>query len=149
MTEAGAARRYDLVQIMRAYREARFRPEVLRAYSYRFAICQTALKLVDAAHIVPVAQSGSDEVNNGLALCRLHHAAYDNALLGVRSDLTIITNPAMTSKLRDLQLISGWEEFRNRLPPSITVPVLPDLRPRPDYLSSGLRARRWAEAHIG
>lgn len=149
-TEAGAARRYDLVQIMRAYREARFRPEVLRAYGYRCAICQTALKLVDAAHIIPVAHQGStDEVDNGLALCRLHHAAYDNSLLGVRSDLSIVTNPAMVMKLQSLRLIAGWEEFRARLPHSITPPSHPDNRPRPEYLVTGLRARRWADDLIG
>lgn len=149
-TEAGAARRYDLVQIMRAFREARFRPEVLRAYSYRCTVCQTALKLVDAAHIIPVAHLGSTEgVDNGLALCRLHHAAYDNALLGVRSDLSIITNPALVTKLRALGLIAGWEEFRDRLPPSITPPTHPDNRPRPQNLITGLRARQWADDLIG
>jgi putative restriction endonuclease len=42
------------------------------------------LKLPDAAHIVPVTfPDSTDEVTNGLGLCRLHHGAYDNGLLGV------------------------------------------------------------------
>jgi hypothetical protein len=34
-SEITAARRYDLVQTMRGYRESQFRPAVLRAYAYR------------------------------------------------------------------------------------------------------------------
>lgn len=38
-TDIQAARHYDLVQTMRAYRDSQFRPAVLRAYSYRCAVC--------------------------------------------------------------------------------------------------------------
>jgi putative restriction endonuclease len=80
-------RRVQLIEIMRAFRDARFRPLVLQAYGNCCAVCGTALKLVDAAHIIPVSDPrGDDDVTNGLALCRLHHAAYDTGLIGVRSD---------------------------------------------------------------
>ncbi len=41
-TDIQAARRYDLVQTMRAYRDSQFRPAVLRAYRYRCAVCGCA-----------------------------------------------------------------------------------------------------------
>lgn len=142
--ESQAARRYDLVETMRAYREAKFRPAVLRAYGYQCAICRCALKLVDAAHIVPVSYPEStDEVTNGLALCRLHHGAYDNGLLGVQANYRIITNPNREQALSELQLDMGLDEFRNRLPETIHVPGVIEARPIPDNLRRGLEARQW------
>ena len=142
--EIQAARRYDLVVTMRAYRDAKFRPAVLRAYRHKCAVCRCALKLVDAAHIVPVSYPQStDEVTNGLALCRLHHGAFDNALLGVRSDYKVITNPEAEVRLSELRLNMGLPEFKSRLPESIVLPTSSEMRPLPENLRLGLQARRW------
>jgi len=143
-TEVEAARRFHLVQTMRSYRDAQFRPAVLHAYSYRCAVCDTDLKLVDAAHIVPVTDPRStDEITNGLALCRLHHGAYDNALLGVQSDYTIVVNPEAKKRLAELRLDSAITEFTSRLPPRIRVPASIEVRPSADNLRLGLATRRW------
>ena len=143
-TDIQAARRYDLVETMRAYRDSQFRPAVLRAYAYRCAVCGCALKLVDAAHIVPVSFPGStDDVTNGLALCRLHHGAYDNGLLGVRSDYSVMVNPETESRLAELKLAIGLDEFKARLPQRIIYPASIEARPDADKLIIGLRARRW------
>ena len=69
-----------------------FRVRVLEAYRERCAMC--ALRrgpLLDAAHIVPDGEpEGLAVTANGLSLCKLHHAAYDQWLLGVRpGDLRI------------------------------------------------------------
>jgi len=142
-------RRFQLVQSMRAYRDAQFRPKVLRAYSYRCAVCQCALKLVDAAHIVPVSHpTSTDEITNGLALCRLHHGAYDTGLLGVRSDYTIVVNPESERRLAALQLQSGLTEFKQRLPERIVLPGSHDVRPLPRYLVEGMRARHWPDTFV-
>ncbi len=144
--ESQAARRYDLVETIRAYRDAKFRPAVLRAYRYKCAVCTCALKLVDAAHIVPVSYPQStDEVTNGLALCRLHHGAYDNGLLGVCSDYRIITNPAHERNLAALRLDMGLNAFKCALPTAISVPTTIEARPDPEKLVLGLRARRWPD----
>ena len=37
----------------------------------------TLLWEVEAAHIVPHRASGKDDILNGIALCRLHHWAFD------------------------------------------------------------------------
>lgn len=142
--EIQVSRRYDLVEVMRLYRDAKFRPAVLRAYQYKCAVCQCALKLVDAAHIVPIAfPQSTDEVTNGLALCRLHHGAYDNGLLGVKSDLSVVVNPKVATRLHTLGLDVGLDEFKSRLPGRITVPNSIEARPDPDKLVLGLRARNW------
>jgi len=65
-------------------RAAGFKDRVLTAYSHKCAFCGVQLELVDAAHIIPVASTtviSTDETDNGIALCSLHHRAYDNALI--------------------------------------------------------------------
>ena len=143
-SEIASARRYDLVETMRAYRESQFRPAVLQAYAYKCAVCGCDLKLVDAAHIVPVSHPKStDEVTNGIALCRLHHGAFDNALLGVQSDYRIILNPKTVSRLREIHLDTGLEEFESRLPERIRVPTVIEARPSPANFRLGLELRNW------
>ncbi|MFC6421950.1 HNH endonuclease [Ornithinimicrobium tianjinense] len=68
-----------------------FRSTVLRAYTGRCAVCALAHRdLLDAAHIVPDShERGEASVRNGLALCKLHHSAFDNRYLGVTPDLTV------------------------------------------------------------
>ncbi|HEY5314067.1 MAG TPA: HNH endonuclease [Pirellulales bacterium] len=145
-SEDQAARRFELVTTMRAYRDAKFTPEVLRAYRYKCAVCQCALKLVDAAHIVPVSYPDStDEITNGLALCRLHHGAYDTGLMGIQSTYRIVTNPAYGNRLSTLQLDMGLEEFKSRLPETITVPSAIEVRPDSKKLAQGLRVRNWPD----
>ena len=148
-SEIESARRYDLVETMRAFRDASFRPAVLQAYSYKCAVCNCDLKLVDAAHIVPVTHpTSTDDVTNGIALCRLHHGAYDNALLGVQSNCQIVINPIMTSRLHEIKLDSGLEEFQSRLPNKIRIPASIEARPKPDRLRLGLKLRGWPEKQI-
>lgn len=138
------ARRVQLIETVRAFRDARFRPEVLRAYSYRCAVCGTALKLVDAAHIVPVNHpQGSNEITNGLALCRLHQAAYDTGLMGVRSDYKVIMNHDAAGRLRHVRLDGGLDAFSRALPAVITTPATIELRPDPDRLRLGLEIRQF------
>ena len=44
----------------------------------------------DAAHILPDGHPrGEPVVPNGLALCKLHHAAFDGHVLGVRPNLAV------------------------------------------------------------
>lgn len=148
-SEVQAARRYDLVETMRAYRHSQFRPAVLQAYSYKCAVCNCDLKLVDAAHIVPVSwPSSSDQVTNGLALCRLHHAAYDNGLLGVQSDYRIVINPKAVERLQRISLHTGLDEFVSRLPEQIRVPNAIEVRPSGENLRLGLALRDWPDALI-
>jgi putative restriction endonuclease len=148
-SEPQAARRYEIVETVRAYRDARFRAAVLRAYSYRCAVCDVALKLVDAAHIIPVAHPRStDEVTNGIALCRLHHGAYDNALLGVQSTFRIVINDDALRRLQDAQLSNGFEEFRSRLARQVRLPGSPEVRPEPRTFLLGLEARAWPQSLI-
>jgi putative restriction endonuclease len=68
-----------------------FRARVLQAYGDRCAMCRLhEAQLLDAAHIIPDGQpKGDPVVPNGLALCKIHHAAYDVNLIGVRPNLVV------------------------------------------------------------
>jgi len=65
-------------------RDARFRERVIGAYDGLCAMCGLDLGLLEAAHIYPASAPGSfDEIWNGLALCRNHHAVLDRHLVWV------------------------------------------------------------------
>ena len=71
-------RQFAVVTTKRALRDLDFRDRVLTAYGHHCAMCGVQLRLLDAAHIIPVAHPGStDETCNGVTLCALHHRAYD------------------------------------------------------------------------
>ncbi|MEX0612339.1 MAG: HNH endonuclease, partial [Pirellulales bacterium] len=116
----------------------------LQAYYYKCAVCDCDLKLVDAAHIVPISHpTSTDDVTNGLALCRLHHGAYDNALLGVQSDYQIVINPERSERLHEIGMDSWLPVFTTALPQRIRVPASIEVRPFPENLRLGLELRRW------
>jgi putative restriction endonuclease len=68
-----------------------FRARVLQAYEHRCSMCRLRhAELLDAAHILPDGHPrGHPVIPNGLALCKIHHAAYDQNIMGVRPDLVI------------------------------------------------------------
>lgn len=81
-----------------------FRSQVLLAYDGRCAICQIKhAELLDAAHIVADGRpNGHPVVPNGLSLCKIHHAAFDHQILGIRPDLTIHVRQDV------LEEVDGW-----------------------------------------
>jgi putative restriction endonuclease len=87
-------------EIIRAYGEttvrtrlhqAYFRRDVLTVYQGRCTVCELRIRpLLQGAHIVPdAAAEGVAAVQNGLALCSLHHAAYDRNVLQITPDYQI------------------------------------------------------------
>ena len=75
---------------VRLYQRA-FREKVLDAYRSQCAFCRLKHReLLDAAHIIPDNLPESrPTINNGISLCKLHHAAYDSFILGVTPDYII------------------------------------------------------------
>jgi putative restriction endonuclease len=68
-----------------------FREKVLDAYQSQCAFCRLKHReLLDAAHIIPDnLPEGKSTIENGLSLCKLHHAAYDSFMIGVSPDYVI------------------------------------------------------------
>jgi putative restriction endonuclease len=86
-----AMRRYVFSETRKRLHQPIFASLVMQAYRTRCAICSLARReLLDASHIVPdSAPNGEPIVSNGLALCKIHHAAYDSDILGIRPDLIV------------------------------------------------------------
>jgi putative restriction endonuclease len=90
-----------------------FRVRVLRAYANQCAMCRLRYpSLLDAAHILPDGHPrGTPVVPNGLSLCKMHHAAYDENLLGVRPDLVVEVRSDVTKEVDGPMLIHGLQEM--------------------------------------
>lgn len=89
--------------VKRVARSLAFRKGVLIQYANRCAVCSIGLQTpaglyeVEAAHVVPRSEWGADDVRNGLALCRMHHWAFDAGLFGVGDDLRVFVPPSVTA----------------------------------------------------
>lgn len=81
-----------------------FRTQVLLAYENRCTICKIRhAELLDAAHIIEDGKPhGQPVVPNGLSMCKIHHAAFDHRILGIRPDLTIHVRQDV------LDEVDGW-----------------------------------------
>lgn len=88
---AEVRREYAVSQTRTRLHQSAFRELVLRAYRNQCALCRLRhTELLDAAHIVPDSEpEGEPVISNGIALCRLHHAAFDKFFLAVRPDRII------------------------------------------------------------
>lgn len=77
--------------VKKPYRkQGKFRKEIFKAYNGTCAVCGIKEpKILRAAHIIPVAEGGSDEIQNGLCLCTNHEIAFDKGLLKIKADGTI------------------------------------------------------------
>ena len=76
--ELTAERRTVEVTSTKRVRNTRFRNAVLKAHGFKCACCGIEIpELLEAAHIVPVANEGIDHPSNGIALCPTHHSAFD------------------------------------------------------------------------
>jgi putative restriction endonuclease len=80
-------RRHYLALVQQRVGQARFRETVLDAYSSKCTVCRLRHReLLDAAHIVSYAEGGTHQTSNGMSMCKIHHAAYDSDIVGVRPD---------------------------------------------------------------
>jgi putative restriction endonuclease len=92
-----------------------FRSQVLRAYETKCAICRLKhAALLDAAHILSDSLGGQPVVPNGLAMCKIHHAAYDQDLLSITPEYRVQVKPSVLLEtdgpmlLHALQAVDGW-----------------------------------------
>ena len=95
-------------------RDPAFKKYVNEAYNNQCAMCGIQLQLIEAAHIVPHShEKGTDDVNNGIALCALHHTAYDRGLIYFDEEYQILINHSKMEYLEKIKLDSGYRKFQN------------------------------------
>ncbi len=127
-------RREYITRTVRARLHQRgFRERVLRAYREQCACCRLRrLELLDAAHIIADSKpEGLPSVRNGIALCKLHHAAFDSYLFGIRPDYHIEVRKDVLREKDGPMLIHGLQELNNQ---KIILPTPARLLPDPILL---------------
>lgn len=130
----GPRREYQTVAVKRRLHQHRFRELVLGAYRRRCTICQLRhVQLLDAAHIIPDHDDrGLPEVRNGLALCKIHHSAYDANILGISPDLLVHVREDILREIDGPMLEHGLKRMEGR---RIVVPRSEAHRPSSDFLA--------------
>jgi putative restriction endonuclease len=116
-----------------------FRARVINAYERSCAVCRLKHPdLLDAAHILPdSSRTGIPVVSNGLALCKIHHAAYDRNLMGITADYEVRINGELLREIDGPMLRHGLHDMHGT---AITQPKRRQDRPSKDAL-----AQRFAE----
>jgi putative restriction endonuclease len=77
----------------------RFRFDVMKRYGPNCAVCPICdSNLLEAAHLCPVEDGGSDDPRNGLVFCLNHHRAFDRGLLRINPhDLSVSAPEALAT----------------------------------------------------
>lgn len=111
-----------------------FRQRVLRAYRLQCALCRLRHEeLLEAAHIIPDTDTGGEPVvPNGLALCKLHHAAFDRHFVGIRPDYRVEVRQDIREESDGPMLLHGLQGVHGQ---RIQVPRAPEWRPDPERLA--------------
>jgi putative restriction endonuclease len=128
-----ARREYVTRTVRQRLHQERFRERVLRAYEDRCALCSLRhQELLDAAHITPDSHpEGEPVVSNGVALCKLHHAAFDRLFFAVRPDYVIEVKPSILDEHDGPMLVVGLQQIHGKL---LLLPRRPSDRPDPRRL---------------
>jgi putative restriction endonuclease len=130
---AEARREYVTRAVRQRLHQQLFRERVLRAYQERCALCSLRhQELLDAAHITPDSHpEGEPVVSNGVALCKLHHAAFDRLFFAVRPDYVIEVKPSILAEHDGPMLVVGLQQIHGKL---LLLPRRPSDRPDPRRL---------------
>jgi len=122
----------EYTEARRRARDTAFSELVRQAYDETCAICGRHRETpdgnpeVEAAHIYPKRKGGSDDVRNGLALCKLHHWAFDTGWLAVSNDYKIL--------VKDAPDCEGYYEFKQLEGDHLHLPDNDDAEPHPMFL---------------
>lgn len=131
--EADGRRRYVTRLVQQRLHQEGFRQRVLAAYHAHCAVCRLRHEeLLEAAHILPDGHpQGLAVVPNGLALCKLHHAAFDSNILGIRPDYRVEIRLDVLQESDGPMLKHGLQEFHHE---PLWTPRRRRHQPNPEFL---------------
>lgn len=121
-------------------RSLAFRSVVVEAYVHTCAVCGTRIRTpggrsaVQAAHIVPFSVCRNNDPRNGLALCPLHHWAFDQGMLAVTNAYEVKVH----SYAEELPADDGFLSLKGR-----TLRLPKDIRIHPAQV-----AIEWHRRHV-
>jgi putative restriction endonuclease len=127
-------RRYITVETQQRLHQVAFRAHVIRAYQLSCAICRLRHpELLDAAHILEDKHPrGIPVISNGLALCAIHHKAYDKNVLAIKPDYSVEIQEKVLREIDGPMLKYGLQEFQGS---TILLPKRIDQHPDRDALA--------------
>ena len=136
-------RRYATREVRIRLHQHRFRELVLGAYSGRCAICALReASLLQAAHIIEDRDPrGAAAVVNGIALCAIHHLAYDRNVLGIDPGGVVHIASRLLREIDGPMLRTGLQGFHGQ---TIALPSRRDERPDPERLETRFEVFREA-----
>lgn len=136
-------RAYITASVRLRMHQRSFREKVLEAYRSQCALCRLKhIELLDAAHIIPDNELDSKPtVENGIALCKLHHAAFDSFILGITPDYMVEVKARILDEEDGPMLQHGLQELHTQ---KIILPSSKTLWPNRDYLER--RYQKFKEA---
>lgn len=131
---AEGRRRYVTAVVRQRLHQRTFRERVLAAYRNQCSFCRFKHEeLLDAAHIIPDSDlEGEPLVENGLSLCKFHHAAFDRGFLGVRPDYVLQVRPDLLAEVDGPTLVHSIQELHET---RILVPRTKEQQPSRDRLA--------------
>lgn len=127
-------RHYALQECRRRVHQPMFRSVLITAYRKRCAISGLPEeRLLDAAHIVPDRdpELGQPVVANGLLLSKIHHAAFDQNLIGITPDCLLEVSDRLLEQ-NDGPMLALLKDLGGR---NIRLPRRAQDRPDPDRLA--------------
>jgi putative restriction endonuclease len=113
------------------HRDADFRRAVVDAYEHRCAMCGFDAKLdgtdvaLEAAHVRWRQADGPDIVQNGVALCSIHHQAFDLGAITLEADMRIKISGAIHGSGAMNRWFTAFHRKPLRLPHSKSLHLLP------------------------
>lgn len=126
---------------LRRRRDPEFKMKVLEAYVWRCAVCAFEATLagrhvgVEAAHIQWHSHDGPDSLQNGLALCSLHHHLFDRGAFTITSDRRVQVSVVATGSGMYQHIVSDFDGHDV-------------LRPRTSYDDINESYREWHVAEV-
>jgi len=126
-------RRYATRKMIQRLHQATFRELVLNAYKEHCAICSLKHRsLLDAAHIISDGEElGRAIVTNGISLCKIHHAAFDDNIIGITPDYQVQVRKDVLNEIDGPMLKFGIQQMHGN---KLILPSDKNSRPNRDWL---------------
>lgn len=108
-------RAYITVTSLRRVHQKGFREIVLKAYRNQCALCRLRHpELLDAAHIIGDNENnGEPVIQNGLSLCKIHHSAFDQNIIGINPDYKVKVRDDILEEIDGPMLKYGLQSLDN------------------------------------
>ena len=125
-------REYAEATVRRRLHQPVFRQRVLVAYHSQCALCRLRHpELLDAAHIKEDSDGGEPVVPNGVAMCAIHHRAFDSDVLGIRPDYVVEVRADVLAEQDGPTLLHALQGVHHS---KLALPSSPEAWPKPNLL---------------